>query len=262
MNKKPFIIIIVILLVMVIGLGGYVGFDIYKNQQKKENLNTIVDDVSVNLNVFYQIGDTLNRFDKAFNSNNSSYFGYLYNFDKLAASKFDGRAALFATMYNDLVCNNTTQYLLGATVKNNFEKIFGNNLKYAPGSINAGEYYNIYYDTNSNTYSYTAQNVNKIYSPGYVSKTIKTSLEDGKVTVIRKVFYVEYGSNTGGTDITKAIIYKKADKKDKVGEINLMNNELREDEVIAKYGSKLLTYNYIFKENKLDNYNFYLLELQ
>ena len=261
-SYKPFVITILVLLLIIAGMGGYIGFGIYKEKQEEENTITVIDDVSVNLNIFYQIGDTLNKFDSAFNDTNSNYAGYLYNQDRLLASKFDGHAALFAAVYDDLVCNNTTQYILGARVKNNFEKIFGSNLTYAPGNINAGQYYNINYDKNSNTFSYTAQNVNKVYSPGYISKTIKTTLENGQVTVIRKVFYVEYGSNSGGTDITKAIIYKKSNKQQKIGEVNLINNELNENEVIGKFGSKLLTYKYIFKENKVDDYSFYSLELE
>ena len=262
MNKKPFVVTILVLLLIIIAMGGYIGFSLYKEKQQKEMVTTVINDVNINLNIFYQIGDTLRKFDHAFNDPNSNYFGYIYNQEKLDANKFDGRAALFAAVYDELICNNTTQHLLGAKVKNNFEKIFGNNLVYAPGSVNAGQFYNINYDKNSNTFSYTAQNANNVYLPGYITKTIKTTLEEGKVTVVRKIFYVEYGSNDGGSNITKAIIYKKADKKQKIGEVNLVNNELREDEVIGKFGSKLLTYKYIFNENKVDDYNFYSLELE
>ena len=140
--NKPSIIIIIILLLLVIGLGGYIGYEKY-TETKDENTTTVIDDVSVNLNIFYQIGDTLTKLDNAFNDPNSTFFGYIYNSDKIEAKKFDGRAALFVSVHDDLVGNNTTQYLLGASVKSKFEKIFGKNLQYAPGNINAGSYYNI-----------------------------------------------------------------------------------------------------------------------
>jgi hypothetical protein len=261
MNGKKFAIVIIILILIIIGLAGYIGFNYYKEKQEDAQTTTVINDVTIDLNSFYQIGDTLNRLDNAFNDVNSTYFGYLYKQDSLSVSDLDPSVALYATIHDDMVGSNTTQYLIGTKVKNNFEKMFGKSLTYTPTNIVAGNYINITYDTTTDRFSYTTPTVTNIYSPEYVISNIKTTLESDKVTVTRKIFYVEYVSNNGGTDITSATIYTSSDKKTVVGTIKLKNNVLSASEVVAKYGSKLKTFKYTFKENSNNNYTFNSIEL-
>ena len=262
-EKKTPIILIIVFLVIILGLSGYIVVD-KLFLSKTEDAPTIVtiDDVNIDLNALYQIGNTLDEFDAAFNDPNSNYFGYLYKIDnRLMASKFDNGAALFAAMYKDMIGTSTAQYLIGGKVKNNFGKIFGKNLAYKPANVNAGKDYNIIYNAANGNFTYTAPAQKNVYGNEFVTTSIKTKLEEEMVTVTRRVFFVEYESSEGSTDITEAKIYTNSDKKHYVGTVNLRNNYLNTDEVLAKYGSRLNKYNYIFKQNNDSaDYCFYAIE--
>jgi len=260
-ENKKIIIGFTILILIIIGLISYIVIDKKLASEKIDQAEkTLIDDVEIDLSALYQIGDTLNKFDSAFNDSNSNFFGYIYKSDNLSVKDFDNKAALYATIHSNLVGSNTTQNLVGTTVKNNFEKIFGKYLKYKPTSLDAGEYYKVSYDAKLDTYSYSSPTINNVYSPTYITHNISTSLENDDIIVIRKVFYVEYIKNDGGTDISKASIYKDSDKKELVGTLNLRNNILDENEVIGKYSSKLKTLKYTFKQQKEADYSFYSLE--
>ena len=250
-NKKPYILTIVVLLIVSIGLGAYLVYDKFLMKQE-ENVETVIDNVSIDLNALYKVGDTLNNFDNAFNKNDSKYFEYLYKSDKINVKDFDMGAALFTSVKSDLIASNSNQTILGGRIKNNFTKMFGTNIKYTPGNIDAGDKYKINYNETTKTYSYTLQATNE-RKPEYLLKNTKTKLEDDKIIITRKLFYVEYSGNN-------AIIYKTS-AKEKVGEVELHNDEVDVGEVIGKYGSRLKTYNYTFIENKADDYTFYRIEL-
>ena len=166
-ENKKFIITIVILIFIILGLGGFIYYDKFYKKQKEEKTITTIDNVDIDLNSFYLVGDTLEKFDKAFNDKNSTYFGYIYK-DRLLASKFDQGAALFAALYDNLLGTNTPQLLVGGDVKNDFETIFGKNLTYKADNLNAGQYYNILYDAVTDKYTYIAQTVREVYSPTFM----------------------------------------------------------------------------------------------
>ena len=262
-EKKTPIVLIILLLLIILGLSGYIVVD-KMFLTKKEDTPTIItiDDVNIDLNALYQISDTLDKFDDAYNDPNSNYFGYLYKIDnRLLANKFDNGAALFAAMHDDMIGTSTAQYLIGGKVKENFEKIFGKNLVYKPANVNAGGDYNIVFNSSNGNFTYTAPSQKDVYSEEFVTKNIKTKLEEETVTITRRAFFVEYESEDGSTDITKAKIYTNSDKKKYVGTLNLRNNYLNSDEVLAKYGSRLDKYNFIFKQNNgTDDYCFYAIE--
>ena len=153
-------------------------------------------------------------------------------------------------MHDDMIPSNTNQFIVGEKVKNNFERIFGKTIKYSPSTINAGDTYQIIYDQATNRYSYVLPVLNPNYQSGLVSYTIRTTLKDGNVIVERKVFYVEYSNET------TANIYKKSDKSQLLGTLNLKKGILNPEEVVGKYGSKITTYEYTFKQNTADNYTF------
>lgn len=255
-DNKGTIIAIVILVLLVLGLGGFIAYD--KFFQKEDNTTTI-NDVNIDLNVFLQVKETLNKLDGAFNDAKSSYCGYLYK-DKLEASKMDMGAALFAAVHNDLIASNTPQFLMEAQVKNDFSKIFGDNLVYQGASINGGEKYKINYDTTTGTYAYLlAPKVNQ-YESQYVTIDTETKLEKGKIVVTRKVCFVEYSSADGGTTVNKATIYSDSSKSKVIGTVTLSKGYLSEKELMGKYGSKLNTYKYVFNEKSAEEYNFYSIE--
>ena len=254
-NKKGLIITIVILSILVIGLASFIVYDKKLFQEKKENTKTVIDDVNIDLNALYQIGNTLNYIDNAFNDQNSQYFGYIYNTKKLTVEKMDVGAAIYATIHDELIASNTLQTIPEKRVKNNFEKMFGTSIKYAPVEIKSGEYYKIIYDPINKNYNYIVPVKNNFPTSGYMTKNIKTSLVEDTVVIKRKVFYVEYT-----IDYNTAIIYKTADKQQKVGEIQLINKELSASEIVSKYGSNLNTYEVTFKQKKEDEYVFSRIE--
>ena len=106
-NKKPFIITIIIMTVIILGLGAYVVIDRLKEKEEQEKKTSIINETEIDLNAFYQVSDTLRRFDDAFNTYNSNYLGYIYNSKRIYASKFDGGAAIYASMISDLLDNGS-----------------------------------------------------------------------------------------------------------------------------------------------------------
>ncbi len=263
-EKKTPKVLIIFLILIILGLGGYIAVDkLILNKSKNDTTTVVVvDDVKLDLNAMYQISNTLTKFDKAFNDSSSKYFGYIYKIDKsLIASKFNKEAALFVSMYDDMIGTNTAQYLVGENVKKNYEKIFGKNLEYKPSNVNAGNEYNIVYNDTNGNYSYTAPTTSTVYKNGYYSQTIKTNVEEETINVTRRVFYVEYKNPNGSNDVTEAEIYANDSKSKLIGTVSLRNNVLSEKEVLAKYGSKVSEYTYTFKQNSsTDDYCFYSIE--
>ena len=73
-EDKKILITIIVLVLMVLGLGGFIVYD--KVLTKKEDSNPIITTIGekqIDLNALYQIGNTLDNFDKAFNDSNSAY---------------------------------------------------------------------------------------------------------------------------------------------------------------------------------------------
>lgn len=259
-SKKTSIVLIIILLLIILGLGGYIAVDKLLLNKEDEVVSVVnVDDIDFDLNALYQINDTLSKFDAAFNDPNSSYFGYLYNAgNRLMASKFDNGAALFATIYPRLT-NSSSKYVASGIVKKDFEKIFGKNLAYKPTSVNAGDKYNISYNDAMGNFTYTSPASADPYQRGYVVINRGTKLTEDSVIITRRVFYVEYQGSEGA--VTSAQIYTNANKSKLIGTINLRNNVLSEDEILAKYSSKFEEYTYTFKQNNSSaDYSFYSIE--
>ena len=77
-NKKP-TILIVLLILIVLGLSGYIVYDkFFTKEEEEKQYITVINDVSIDVNKLYKVGETLNTFDKAFGTNDTTYFGYLY----------------------------------------------------------------------------------------------------------------------------------------------------------------------------------------
>lgn len=256
-NKKKSIFGYLVLILIIIVLVGYIVydkdfFDLKKEEEKTSSIKS--KQIKVNYETLYQIGNTLDYFDAAFNETGTTFTAYIYNSKKILANKFDKAAALYAAMRKEIILSNARQPLANGTVKNNYESIFGNYLTYEPEIIQAGNNYNIYFDTTSNSYYYTIPANTNIYLPKYFTRTTKTELVDEDIVVTRKLFYVEY-ANTA-----QATIYKDATKKEQIAQIELRDGIVNEKEVIDKYSSKMSTYKYTFKRRKDADYSFYSIE--
>jgi len=251
-NKKPFIITIIVLIVIILGLGGYIAYDYFIKDKGEEKIITQVDNVNINLNVFYQISRTLENLDLAFNKPGTNYYGYIYNSNKLDVKNFDSKAAAYAAVVSELKPSNTQQTIVSDKVKSNFESMFGDILKYNLDDIDVGNNFKIAYDANNKIYSYTMPTDTSNYSNGYVAINYKTYLEDDYVVVTRKIFYVEYNSNN--KDASKASIYKNANKQYKLGDVSVKNGTVNLNEVKGKYTSRLNTYDFYFIKNGDEDY--------
>ena len=257
MEDRRILALIIAMGVVILGLGGYIGY-LKLFPQKEDNHKTTIDNVSVDLNNFYQIGETLERLDSAFNDEHSTFYGYIYSQKKVEVSSMDPALTLYITIQKDMIGSNTERFLIGANVRQEFEKIFGKNATYTPSSLSLGNDYNVFYEPTTENFAYVAPIKNNIYPPSYRTINMKTVLEDDKVIVTRKVFFVEYGGNTqGGIDMTKAIIYKSPDKSTLLGEVQLKNGVYNQKEVLGKYGSKFATFDYTFTLEKDDTYSLY-----
>ena len=253
-NKKGFVITIIILILISLGSIGYIVYDKFlsKNNDEEEYVN-VINDVSIDINKLYKVGNILDKFDKAFSTSDSKYLGYIYNNKTLEVKNFDKNAAIYASIYSDLIRSNTEQAISNEIVKNKYEKIFGKLLEYKPSNLELGENIKITYDEVNKIYKYTASITNNDHKSEYLFKNTKTKLKEDLVIVTRKVFFVEYSGST-------VSIYKDSSKTTKIGTVRLKNGEVSIEEVIGKYGSKLNTYEITFKLGSDDEYNFYKIE--
>lgn len=255
-TKNESIVGYLILILIIVGLVGYIVYDKDLLHIKKEVENseaTKKRDIKLNYNILYQIGNTLDSLDSAFNEINTNFTGYIYTDKKLLTSKFNKEAALYSAVRKDLIASSIRQTIANGTVKSNFEKMYGTYLTYEAESIEAGNNYNIYFDQNANDYYYTISTNTNIYLPKYYTSTTKTEVDDEDIVVTRKLFYVEYTNE-------QATIYKDETKKETIGQLDLRDGNLNEKEVIDKFSSKLKTFAYRFKRRKDDDYSFYSIE--
>ena len=252
-NKTPLIIVIILLILVIFGLGGYIAYEKLFIKSEAEECKTVIDDVSIDINKLYKIEDTLNNLDKSFNVNEGKFFGYIYNFKELNIKDFDKTAAIYTSIYSELIRSNEENSISSERVKNKYEKIFGKELNYIPSSINLDDKIVITYDDSNKIYKYKAATINNDHKDEYLVGNTKTKLSDDLVTITRKVFYVMYNDSF-------ATIYTDASKGTRLGEVKLKTGEVNESEVIAKYGSKLNTYNFTFKLGTDDEYKLYRIE--
>ena len=249
-NKKLFILIITVLSILVVGSLGFIVYDkLIKAAEEEKEYITVIDDASIDVNKLYEIGEILDNFDKAFGTSDSKYLGYVYNNKVLEARDFDKNAAIYASIYPNLIRSNTEQTISNARIKSRYEKIFGKALEYKPASLDLGNNIKVTYDETNKTYKYTASITNNDHKGEYLVRNMKTTLKDDLVIVTRKVFYVEYSNNS-------AIIYTNSSKGTKLGSVSLKNGEVSLKEVTGKFGSKLNTYDFTFKLGSDDEYTF------
>lgn len=253
-NKKGLVITIIILILLLLGTAGYIVYDKFfvKEDEEKEYIS-VINDVSIDVNKLYKVGEVLNKIDKAFSTDDSKYFGYIYNIKTTEIKDFDKSAAVYVSLYSDLVRTNTEQTISNERVKNRYEYIFGKSLSYEPTNLDLGENIKVEYDEENSIYKYTASIKEDERVGEYLSRNIKTTLKEDLVVITRKIVYVEYNN-------LNATIYTDASKNTKLGTVKLQDGEVSLKEVTGKYGSKLKTYEYTFKLGSDDEYNLYKIE--
>ena len=295
MSNNKSIKFILVLIIIILLLAGYIVVDKFVFVEKEEPVTTQISGKDIDLNAFYEINNTMNLFNDAFNDPTSNYYGYLYAEKELYADEFDPSAALYVSIYKEIT-NTNSGTISGSIIKNNFSQIFGNYLKYKPKTIDVGTNYNLNYDKKSDTYSYNVKELINNKHAGYITKDVSTNIEKEDIVVKKKVLFVEYvseqptettkepESNTTETNTGedapeadenipeeveqrvaeeptgKANIYTSKDKKKLVATVNLKNGVLNVDEIVGKYGSRLSTFKYTFKARTTSEYIFYSIE--
>lgn len=259
-SKKPLLIAFIVLGVIILALVGYIVIDRMFFHKEDESSTIILDDVSLDISVLYNIEDTLNNFDRAFNYEDSSFYGYIYKSKKLSSKDFDSQAAIYAAMRTSMTNTQEARYIPEVNIKAEFNKMYGKNVTYTPSNIAAGDNYVINYEAEAKRYAYIATEAAKAFKSGIMTINTKTKIAEETVIVTRKVFYVEYVADEAG-NVTTAIIYNDMNKKQNLGKVSVVKKAVDPEEVIGKYGSKLSTYDFVFKENSKDtNYSFYSVE--
>ena len=123
MENKKFIVAIVILSILLVAALGFIGYDKFlKNDD--DSVKTVINDMEIDLNVFYKVRDTLNNLDNAFNDTSNKYFGYIYGNKNVMIEKLDPKVALYAAIYGDIKRTNAPQLITGAKVKSNLQNMF------------------------------------------------------------------------------------------------------------------------------------------
>ena len=260
-DAKKIIITITVLVLLVLGLGGFIVYDKFLKPKKEDSILTTIDNVSVNLSAFYQIGETLDKLDLAFNEPTSPYFGYIYNIKKITSQNMDKGAAIYASIRSDLIENGVLATVPEDRAKGIYTKMFGSGLKYDATKLKENNWYKFSYNANTLSYDYIASPIPKSYAKGYISMDAKTLLEQDKVTVTRKIVFIEYGSDNN-TTINIANLYKNEQAESFLGKVVLKNGLISEKEVLSKYASKLQTFIYTFEKDKNDIYNLVRIEKQ
>ena len=135
MENRKYVITIILLIVIILGLAGFIALDKVVLNKKEDDSITQIGDVDINLNVFEHISDTLTTLNRAYNDPQSNYFGYLYSKKEINLNNYDKSAALFAAIYDDLAGTNTNQIIPAGIVKSKYEDLFGKKLSYNPASV-------------------------------------------------------------------------------------------------------------------------------
>ncbi len=259
MENKKYIVAIVILSVLLVAALGFIGFDLFLKKED-EAIKTKINDSEIDLNVFYQVRDTLNKLDNAFNDSTNKYFGYIYGKKNVMIEKLDPKVALYISVYNDIERTNVPQVIFGSKVKSNMQKMFGKYVEYKANDVDWDGEVKIPYDKDGDFYIHQLPAISSLKQPSYFSSEVSTVIGEDEIIVKRKSYYVEYETDEAGTKRIKALIYTDKDKKKLVTTMNLKNGAINDKEVMAKHSSKLNTYVYTFKEYNNTEYVLYSIE--
>ena len=265
-GKKGLTIAIVVLVFIVLCLISYIAFDFMQDKKREEAKTTKIENTEIDLNSFYNISYTLDSFDKAFNNPRSLYVGYIYTNKKIKAEKFDMGAAIYASMIQDMTVSSppVPYYIPEEKVKFNFNKIFGKELSYKMDQVQSGEVYKVaFYDNPQSPpvrYDYFAPVEDNVYSERYMAINYRTTLDEDKIVVNRRVCYLEFVPAANGKDYEKVKIYTDHHKNNYIGELELSNGYINGNVIVGKFGSKLKRYDYTFVHEKGTTYSFSSIE--
>ena len=89
---------------------------------------------------------------------------------------FDKNAAIYVSLYDDLIRSNTEQNISSERIKNKYEKTFGKSIEYKPSDLELGDNIQVSYDESNKMYKYTASITNNDHKSEYLARNMKTTL--------------------------------------------------------------------------------------
>ena len=255
MENKKGNIIIIILILLVLGLGSFIVYDkiINKPKEKNEKL-TKIDDIEINLNALYNVRDKMQLMDYTFDNSQSPYFGALNNIKKIEASKIDIGLALYLSLLPEMKENKILAYVPEEIIKNNFKKLFNDQLTYNVSVINANNFYAFDYNQSTGLYAYYTNLSFDRNLAKYISLNEKTEIKNDEIVVTQKKVFIEYTNISPKSLATSINLYYDNSKAKNIGKLTLKNGIISEKELLSKFGSKMKTYQYTFKEKNETEY--------
>jgi len=255
MENKKGNIIIIILILLVLGLGSFIVYDklIAKPEEKNEKL-TKIDDIEINLNALYNVRDKMQLMDYTFDNSQSPYFGALNNIKKIEASKIDIGLALYLSLLPEMKENKILAYVPEEIIKNNFKKLFNDQLTYNVSVINANNFYAFDYNQSTGLYAYYTNLSFDRNLAKYISLNEKTEIKNDEIIVTQKKVFIEYTNISPKSLATSINLYYDNSKAKNIGKLTLKNGIISEKELLSKFGSKMKTYQYTFKEKNETEY--------
>ena len=260
-SGKGKIVLIIILLLMVICLGSYIGYDkmqkpvepkVIKEKIKVDALDVTSLEVVVS---FSSVNDLSN------NWMSEDYYGYLFKQDTLKVEDMSDELKTAVALYpEDKKCDEScysgqTETIKGDNVKVQFEKTFGK-IEYKPTDVKAfdctGAYK--YQDNNFVKQSHdcgTAGSSHDIYD----YTIIKALKEENNLDIYVKVAfeYFEFnieGDENGEVNKSTYTIYSDFGKQNKIDQI--LASEYDFNSVLNKYSDKLPVYKLHFEKEEND----------
>ena len=255
MENKKGNIIIIILILLVLGLGSFIVYDkiINKPKEKNEKL-TKIDDIEINLNALYNVRDKMQLMDYTFDNSQSPYFGALNNIKKIEASKIDIGLALYLSLLPEMKENKILAYVPEEIIKNNFKKLFNDQLTYNVSVINANNFYAFDYNQSTGLYAYYTNLSFDRNLAKYISLNEKTEIKNDEIIITQKKVFIEYTNISPKSLATSINLYYDNSKAKNIGKLTLKNGIISEKELLSKFGSKMKTYQYTFKEKNETEY--------
>ena len=254
-TKKNNLVIIIILILLVIVLGGFIVYDkiINKSEERNEKL-TKINDVEINLNALYKVEEKLSLLDAAFDNPQSPYFGVINNSKSIETSKMDIGLALYLSILPEIKVNTTLVYVPEEIVKYNFKKFFNDQLTYNASNIKNNNYYSFAYNQSTGLYAYYTNLSFDQNLPKYISLNDKTEIKSDEIIVTEKKVFIEYTNITPKNLPTSINLYFDNTKTKNIGKLTLKNGIISEKELLSKFGSKMKTFQYTFKEKNDTEY--------
>lgn len=283
MREKLLKFFIIILILSVVGLGGYVVYDKYFNKEpippKTEKKEEKTENLDVTSKEVTSLFNNINKLSHAWTS--EDYYGWLFKNDSLKVEDMSDELIVANALYhlyadcleNDLVCVEGSEDEIGTTiikapeVKEKVNELFGN-IEYKnsnTSSFDCGGKFTY----NSDKDNYTAQapacgyagNSFATYDYG-ITKALKKDKElDIYVKVAFKYFdfILETDENDNITQDNMHYIYTDFNRKNKIDEIEDRAYDF--NEVLEKHGELLPVYKLHF-ENENGKYHFKSIEKQ